>query len=282
MKADARNPHRTGNISIRYARRMPLLVFLVLFLVSVLSAENRAAAQPASGTAENSPVDPVEAKADFLFKKPGHYFGLRAGWIFPTADSDLFDMVTEELTLEKSDFQAWVLGIDLGFNLFERFDLIFRFDYSDSSSTSEFRNYVDQQGLPITQKTGFLQSSLTAGIKYLFVPRGRGVGHYAWIPNRFVPFVEAGAGGLKYRFKQTGDFVDYMTMEIFRARLESSGWTPVLYLGGGVDIRLYRSTYVTMDLRYSWAEDDLSNSFTGFDPIDLSGFRTTAGISFHY
>jgi hypothetical protein len=198
------------------------------------------------------------------------------------AGSDLFDMVTRELTLEKRDFRAWDVGFDLGFNLFERFDLVFRLDHSDSSTTSEFRDYIDDQGLPITQKTGFTQTSMTLGIKYLFAPRGRGVGHLAWIPNRFVPFIEAGAGGMDYSFDQSGDFVDYTTLEIFRAYLESSGFAPVVYLGGGLDIHLYRSSYINMDLRYSWAKHDLSGDFSGFDPIDLSGLRTTVGVSIFY
>lgn len=280
MKANAINLQHTENTSVRCDQMVPILVFLFLFLISGLVAEGRAAAQPTSGGPGNLQAE--QAKADFLFKEPSHYVGFRLGQIFPMADSDLFDMVTRELTLKKSDFRTWNLGIDLGFNLFERFDLIFSLDHSDSSNTSEFRDYVDEQGLPITQKTGFTQTSITVGIKYLFAPRGRGVGHLAWMPNRFVPFAEAGAGGLKYRFDQSGDFVDYTTMEIFRAYLRSSGWAPALYLGGGVDVHLYRSSYITMNLKYLWAEQDLSGDFSGFEPIDLSGFRATAGISLYY
>lgn len=282
MKTDARDFSRIGNPWVHCIQKAPVRLLLVLFLMLGSVPGIGLAAESGAGAPEYSRDNPEKAKADFLFKEPERYMDFRLGMFYPRADSDLFDMVTRELTLEKSDFQAWNLGIDLGFNLFERVDLVFGFDYASRSKTSEFRNYIDEQGLPITQTTDFLETSLTAGIRYLFVPRGRGVGRYAWMPNRIVPFVEAGGGALYYHFEQFGDFVDAATLEIFRAYLKSSGWAPVVYLGGGTDIHLYKSTYVTLDLRYSWSKQDLSRSFTGFDPIDLSGFRATAGISLYY
>ena len=97
-----------------------------------------------------------------------------------------------------------------------------------------------------------------------------------------MPFLNGGAGILWYRFNQHGYFVDSTTLEIFRADLESSGSTPVIYLGGGADIRIFRSVYMTLDLRYSWANDDLEGYFVGFEPMDLSGLRLTAGFHWHY
>lgn len=270
------------NVSIRFAQKVSIIVFLALYLLSGLLAGKEAVAQSNFGPQVVASNETNGAKKDFLFKQPKKYFGFRVGMFFPQADSDLFDMVTKELTLEKSDFRAWEIGIDAGFNLFERIDLVFRYDYSDRSKRSEFRNYVDEQGWPITQTTSFRESSLTAGIKYLFVPPGRAVGQLAWIPNRFVPFAEAGGGVLWYRFGQFGDFVDSETLEIFTATLRSSGSTFTGYLGTGMDIYLLSSTFLTLDLRYAWANHDLSGSFTGFDPIDLGGVRATAGINWHF
>jgi len=281
MEAYTRNLHSTGSFSTRSIRKLPILV-LLLFLVSGLAAGSGAAAESDIGTPGNAGEEPAEAKADFLFGQPKSHFGFRIGMFVPQADSDLFDMVTRELTLEKSDFRGWDLAFDAGFNLSEKFDLVFSVDFTDSSKSSEFRGFVDEQGMPITQTTNFFETSITTGIRYLFASRGQGVGQYAWMPNRVVPYVEAGAGALLYRFKQSGDFVDTSTLEIFSTYLESSDWTPTGYLGGGMNIHLYSSFYATLDLRYSWAEQDLSGSFSGFDPIDLSGFRATTGISCHY
>jgi len=223
-----------------------------------------------------------EARADFLFRKPTGFAGFRLGRFYPRLDSDIFDFVTEELTLEKSDFRSWDLGFDGGFSLNEWFEIIFSLDTSAREKNSEFRYYIDEYGMPITQRTTFSQVPLTAGIRFLPMPRGREVGKYAYLPSPVVPFLNGGAGILWYRFNQHGYFVDSTTLEIFRADLESSGSTPVIYLGGGADIRIFRSVYMTLDLRYSWANDDLEGYFVGFEPMDLSGLRLTAGFHWHY
>ena len=111
---------------------------------------SEAVAEPTSGLLENTDSETGEKKADFLFGKPKIFLGLHFGLFFPQADSEVFDMITSELTLEESDFDAWDLGFDVGFDLHEKLDLVFRFDYSSESAGSEFREFVDEQGLPIT------------------------------------------------------------------------------------------------------------------------------------
>lgn len=225
---------------------------------------------------------PGETKDDFLFQKPGKYLGFRLGAFFPDTDSSIFNMISDELTIEKGDFDTFDFGVDLGFNIHNRIDLVLSLDTSDQTINSEFRDYVDDQGFPITQSTKYSQTPITIGFRYLLVPRGRQVGQYAWLPSRIVPYLSGGAGILKYKFKQVGDFVDYSTMEIFSAVVQSSDNVWVRYLGCGADYNIVKSLYLTLDFRYSWADDDLSQDFTGFDAIDLDGIRLTTGIQWHF
>jgi hypothetical protein len=252
--------------------RVSIFVFSFLFLYSLLPGAMEIKAQES----------PDETKADFLFQKPRKYLGLRIGAFFPDTNSGIFDMITDELTLEKDNFDTWDFGVDLGFNIHNRIDLVFSLDKSEQTKNSEFRDYVDDQGFPITQSTKFSQIPITAGIKYLLVQRGRQVGQYAWLPARIVPYLSGGAGILQYKFEQVGDFVDYSTMEIFHAVLKSSDNVPIICLGCGVEYNIVKSLYLTVDLKYSWADDDLSQDFTGFDPIDLGGIRLTTGIQWHF
>jgi opacity protein-like surface antigen len=269
-------------IIIHCSQKIAILMFLLLFLQCGLFMGSEASAQSAFGQQENTASENAERKSDFLLGEPKGFFGLHTGMFFPRADSDLFDMITSELTLEKNDFRAWDFGLDFGFDLHEKIDLVVHYDYSKASSDSEFRDFVDEQGLPITQTTSLSQSSITVGVKYLLKAPGRRLGEYAWLPSRFVPFVEGGLGASHYSFGQKGDFVDSETLEIFRASLESSDWTEVIYLGGGTDIYLLKNIYLTLDLRYSLASAELNEDFLGFDDIDLDGFRVTAGIYWHF
>jgi opacity protein-like surface antigen len=271
---------RERNFLFQYIHKaMPAVLFLLFVFLALFAAGpgvvNPAFAQP-SGQVDG------ERDEDFLFSEPGTFLGFRVGRFFPEADSDLFDWITSELTLDEEDFRAWTLAVDVGLPLNERIELLFSAEYSDRSVNSEFRDWVDEEGLPITQKTTITQFPLTAGVKYVFLPRGRQVGRYAWLPSRFVPYVGAGAGVLYYRFGQSGDFVDYSTLEIFSADLRSSGWSVTGYLGGGVDINLTKRTYVTADLRYSLAEADLDDAFIGFEPLDLAGWRASVGLQWRF
>jgi hypothetical protein len=260
------------------AQHLPqtVVLLLVLFLAgSQLFAENEAATDPGANQDQSG-------KADFSLSAPTGFLGFRIGRFFPEADSDLFDLITHDLTVEKSDFRSWDFGMDGGVNVYDRVELIFSFDYMARTKASEFREFVDNNDLPITQTTKLEQIPLTGGIKYLFIPRGRRVGQYAWLPSAVVPYVGGGAGVLWYRLQQEGDFVDESTYEIFPAHLESSGWTPTLYAGGGADIHVFNSTFLTLDLRYVWAKPELDRDFVSFDALDLSGLRVSAGLQFHF
>lgn len=272
MTYQTKESENKSNISFHCLCTVLAFVFMLLLLCPLLPGVSEVKAQGKTD----------EVKADFLFQKPKKYLGFRFGTFLPEADSGLFDMITTELTLEKSDFRAMDFGIDVGFNIYKRIDLVFNFDYSRRTENSEFRDYVDDQGLPITQSTKFTQTPLTAGIKFLLIPRGREIGQYTWLPSPIVPFLSGGAGFLWYEFKQSGDFVDYETLEIFPTVLESSGSVPSIYLGCGVDFNIFKATYITLDFKYSWADDNLDQDFVGFDPIDLSGIRITTGIRWYF
>ena len=111
---------------------------------------------------------------------------------------------------------------------------------------------------------------------------GRGVSRFAWIPARVTPYAGGGGGALWYELTQSGDFVDALApppQPVFSDVFQSKGWTPSAHAFGGVDIRFWRRWYMTFDGRYLWAAARLGRDFQGFDPIDLAGFRLSAGVN---
>ena len=113
-------------------------------------------------------------------------------------------------------------------------------------------------------------------------PRGRQVGKYAWVPARFAPYVGAGVGGMWYKFRQHGDFVDFQTNDVFSGDFNSSQWAPAAQALAGVEFTLTPHLALTGEAKYIWAKGKLSDSFSGFDNIDLSGVSTTIGLTFRY
>jgi hypothetical protein len=147
------------------------------------------------------------------------------------------------------------------------------------SQASEYRDFVDNNLLPIQQTTSLNTTQIMGGIRYALLPRGREVSRLAWVPSKVVPYVGAGAGAILYEFRQNGDFVDFADNSIFYEAFHSQGWSPAAHVFGGVDVQIYRSLYATIQGRYTKAAGELDADFIDFDPIDLSGFRMSAGIN---
>jgi hypothetical protein len=240
-------------------------------------------ALPASARAQSpgQAVPPPRLPApDFLLKRPIGSAGVRGGLVFARAGSDLFDFLHEQLTIDKGDFRAPALAADLAFGVTPRLDAAFAIEFGRTSIESEYRDLVDNDFLPIEQRTALSTVHLIGELRYALVPRGYAVSRLAWVARRVVPYVGAGAGAVRYEFTQNGDFVDYADNSVFADSFESKGWTPTMHAFGGVDLHVYRRLLATLEARYVWADATLDPSFEDFEPIDLAGFRTSAGIKF--
>jgi hypothetical protein len=226
-------------------------------------------------------VRPTSAQsADFLFGSPSAALAVRSGWMFARADSDLFAFVQDQLTVDRKDFNAPAIGIDLDLAVSPRASAVVSFDFTRSSTDSEYRNLEDNRRLPITQTTSLREMNLSGSVKFALTPRGREISTHAWIPATVTPYVGAGGGALHYEFLQDGDFVDFLDFSVFSDTFKSGGWTPSGHLFGGVDVKAWKRIYFSGEVRYLWAHATLNRDFSGFDPIDLTGFRLTGGIRY--
>jgi hypothetical protein len=245
--------------------RMGVIVLLGMLLIPA----GRAAAQ------SSAPLP----SPDFLFGRPKASAGLRGGWTFARAGSDWYDFVTSNLTLENKDFNRPAIGGDVGIALSSRLEAVFSVDFSRATASSEYRDFVDNRRLPIEQVTKLQQTNISGAVKYYLLDRGREVSRLAWVPRSVVPYVGAGGGVLWYEMRQTGDFVDFEDNSVFGDTFLSKGTAPTAHVFGGVDLKMWRRLYLTLDARYLWATADLGREWIDFDPIDLTGTRLSAGVN---
>jgi hypothetical protein len=219
---------------------------------------------------------------DFLFAEPHFAFTLRGGMTFPRAGSDVFASAMQDLTLGKGDFRAITGAMDLSFRVAPRLDAVLSGSYGRSSKRSEFRAYLDNNNLPIEQRTRLSQVPLTAGLKAYLLPRGHQIGHFVWIPARVAPYVGAAGGFVWHRFEQSGDFVDHRDLAIYSATSVADGWSPTAHVFGGVDIGITRHAALKVEARYAFASADPGPDFANFNSLDLNGLQTTVGLSWRY
>ena len=85
-----------------------------------------------------------------------------------------------------------------------------------------------------------------------------------------------------YRFKQTGDWVDFNTLDVFGSEFASDGWAPTANVQTGVDYSITPHLALTGEARYVWSNGSLSQDFSGFQKIDLSGFSTSVGVAVRF
>jgi hypothetical protein len=267
--SEAGNP-----IAQAHTRRISMrrvLVSRAIMIVGVVSlAAAPALAQEASGRG-------------FLFGAPKGSISSRGGYSAPSAGSDVFSFVTEELTLGRGDFGSFSAGADVSVAVTNRFDIVVSLDAGGMERKSEFRDWLDNSGNPIEQHTSFSRQTFALGGKYYLIPPGRSLGRLAWVPSAYAPWISAGAGRTLYNFSQSGDFIDFdKGNSVFRDSFRSTRWTTTLQFAAGLDWSLNQRFAFTTQAKYLWGRADLSYDYAGFDPIDLSGVGLSAGLTLRF
>lgn len=227
-------------------------------------------------------VAPLQAQRSgdgFLFGRPGAMLNLHGGLARPNGNSDVFDFVSDILTVETNDLTGGAVGAALYFPLSSRLDLDVSATYSGRVAASEYRDLEGTDDLPIEQETQLVRIPLLIGPRYFVTPRERSIGSLVWIPADYAIYVGAGAGAMYYRFHQVGEFVDFEDDTIFADEFDSKGWSPAAQLTGGVDVSVTTRIGMNVEANYLWGRTSLGSDFEQFDSIDLSGFSALVGFS---
>lgn len=268
--------------AFRFRLSKPILAAALATTVVFLVTPQLASAEPFPPPGNDDPPEGSQQGTGFAFAAPRGFFALKFGLLLPRAESDIYTFNAEQLTLDLNSYNAPLFGVDVGVAVSNRVDLVFGFEYSSAAPVSEFRDFVDEFGAPITQQTRLRQVPLTAGVRVNLVERGRSVGSYAWVPKTVIPYVGGGGGITWWKYEQFGDFVDFVDFTIFTEFFATQGWAPSAHLFGGVDFSVSPRWVINVEGRYNWASGQLAPAFTGFEPIDLAGFRLMGGVSIRF
>jgi hypothetical protein len=248
---------------------------------SVLAAATLAAVLAIPGTPEVAAQ--AISRPDFLFQRPGMSLTLRGGAFLHRGESGVFDFAVEHLTVDRSDFRAGSIGGELGLWIGERAEIMIGADAGQVTVRSESRDWVEENGDPILQRTRLRSGPhLALGVKGYILPRGDAISRFSWVPARANAFAGGGVGVGRYEFHQSGDFVDEEEQVIFPGNFVSSGSTFFPFLTGGVEFSLTPRASLVGEARYLWGQMDMQRDFAQFDPIDLAGLRLTAGLAFRF
>ena len=231
-------------------RPHPLMLLLVLL--------------PAAALAQGDP--PPE------FRVPRAGLGFKFGGYFPTGDSEAWDVNTEVLTTRPSDFNDFAFGIEVAYRLSNYFDLSLDLELYEGTSNSEYREFVDQTGLPIRQSSWLSLLPVTFNVRW--APGGRfrrDAAGFLRVPRRAVPYVAVGGGLYFWEYLMEGDFVDLGTLSIFPAHFADSGAALGAAAALGIEVPVSPTWSLLLEARRHWAKASLRGGFPGTGTLDLGG-----------
>jgi hypothetical protein len=262
-----------------HSERLPSGARLAIGLGALAGA---LAAVPASGQSAG-------AGNGFLLGKPVGSLSIRAGYDHALAGSDIFtDPATiGQLTIGKNDFSGASGAVDVGIRMSDRFDFVLGSAYAGTNKRSHYRDFTEgDDNREIEQTTAFQRVPISGSVRMYLAPRGRSVGKFAWIPNKVAPYIGGGGGLMWYRFRQSGDFLDFASSKtnprIYTATTETSGWTAEGHAFAGLDYPLNPRLALTGESRYTFGRGPISSDYVGFQRIDLSGVAFTAGVAVRF
>src|SRR5688572_23427729 len=117
-----------------------LLVSVSTGLVLLASPAYAGGQDPSSS---QQPTVVVPSNPDFLLGRPRASIGVRGNWLMASAGSDIYDFVSEHLTIDKSDFNTASFAADVSIYAIPRLDIVGGFEIAQEEIPSQYRGYSE-------------------------------------------------------------------------------------------------------------------------------------------
>ena len=208
----------------------------------------------------------------FTVVADAHSVALKLGAFAPRIDSDLWEENLATFTIERSDFDALIGGVEVSIELSELVDLAFGVETSSSTVFSNYRGFVFEDGSEILQDLTLRTTPVTAGVRVFPIGKLR----------RVFPYVTGGAGFYLYEYREDGEFVDFDTFDIGGDLFIDRGVAYGGYFGAGVEVGLSELAYGFAEYRRHWARGTHGGDFQGFGGFDLSANQMSFGVNLRF
>jgi hypothetical protein len=165
----------------------------------------------------------------------------------------------------------------------QHFELGLNFDYGEGTDVTQYRDVVDEDGFPILHDTRLRVAP--ASIDFRFLPGGRAARrgtHGQYSARKPIFYVGAGLGANFWRYEEVGDFVDFGTDQIFTAGFEDEGVAAEVHALAGLELPLGGAGGLTLEGRYAWSDDELSDDFAGLGKIVMDRGSLFAGWTYRF
>ena len=177
---------------------------------------------------------------------------------------------TGSLAFRISDFRAWPLMGEWHLSFGDHVELGVGASYQNRSVHSVYADLVDGHGT-ITQAD---DTEIAQQLRLKVIPINAVVRVLGGRIGHFQPYAGGGVSILNFKYSETGEFVDTVTLEVFSAQFKTSGTTLGGILLGGIRMPIKGDVYaINVEGRYLFGSGNTGGLDKGFlgDKIDMSG-----------
>lgn len=208
-----------------------------------------------------------------------HSLHLGAGLFAPRGydarpDDDVWVENLNTLAFDIKDFRGATGMAEWTMTFNERVELGLGGGFYQRTVPSFYRDYVNSNGNEIEQDLKLRVVPLTAVVRFLPVGRAGSV----------QPYVGAGVSALRWRYSESGEFVDFFdNFSVFRDRYVADGTAIGGVVLGGVRLPLGGDIYAfNVEGRYQFGSGDLGDNGFLTEKIDLTGLQFTVGFQIRF
>ncbi len=196
----------------------------------------------------------------------------RLGILAPEGKSDIWQQNTLETTLSMNKMISGYLEVAVDLFIQDILNVEFSLGAYEKDRWIEDSEFIWPDGSPIERSIHLSIVPLLISLK--LYPFGKNV--------KVIPYLGGGAGLYFWKFSEDGDFVldRYFDPFIATGFVEASGQDIGWHAMVGFQIPWGRRTSFDFEARYYKVNGELSEDFDpAFEPIDLSGWIITGGLS---
>lgn len=209
-------------------------------------------------------------------------FSLKLGIFMPEGDEDFWKENEEIFIFQVEDLKDLIFGLEFSTSINSNLEFGIGIDYFYSRVTSEYRDYIGDDGFPILHNTTLEILPIQVSLKFLPGGRYSKKGKYYYTPNKIVPYIGGGIGLYLWEYRESGEFIDFDDMAIFLDTFVADGAAIGVHAMAGVEIPFDPFWSILLEAKYSVVEDKLNKDFSGFGDIDLGGWSFILGTSFRF
>jgi len=186
------------------------------------------------------------------------------------------DVLSENLsflTFDLADFNGVMVGGDYYISVGSFIEVGGGVGFYQRSVPSVYARFVDSDGTEIEQDLKLRVLPVTAAVKFFPLSRDGG----------FQPYVGGGVAFNRWRYSETGEFLDFSDGSIFRDNFIDEGTKAGPLFLGGVRVPIGASALIGGEYRYTSATVDLDRAlgFAG-DTLDIGGNTFLVTLQFKF